>query len=128
MCIRDSFTVMSAFTLSADRLLLSYSVRRLLIFLRKLALRRGQRFVFETNNERFRQQVQLSFVRLLSSLVERGALAAFQVVCNDEVNTPNDEFNGRFVVALKVAPTLPVEFITVVMLRSGESLLEVRER
>ena len=119
---------MSAFTLSADRLLLSYSVRRLLIFLRKLALRRGQRFVFETNNERFRQQVQLSFVRLLSSLVERGALAAFQVVCNDEVNTPNDEFNGRFVVALKVAPTLPVEFITVVMLRSGESLLEVRER
>lgn len=122
------FTVMSAFTLSADRLLLSYSVRRLLIFLRKLALRRGQRFVFETNNERFRQQVQLSFVRLLSSLVERGALAAFQVVTNNEVNTPNDEFNGRFVVALKVAPTLPVEFITVVMLRSGESLLEVRER
>jgi hypothetical protein len=122
------FTLMSAFTLSADRLLVQISVRRLLIFLRKLALRRGQRFVFETNNERFRQQVQVSFERLLAALVERGALVAFQVVTNEEINTPNDEFNGRFLVALKVAPTLPIEFITVVMLRSGESLLEVLER
>jgi hypothetical protein len=122
------FRLMSAFTLSADRLLVQISVRRLLIFLRKLALRRGQRFVFETNNERFRQQVQVSFERLLAALVERGALVAFQVVTSEEINTPNDEFNGRFLVALKVAPTLPIEFITVVMLRSGESLLEVLER
>jgi hypothetical protein len=122
------FAAMSAFTLSADRLLLPISVRRLLIFLRKLALRRGQQFVFENNDERFRRQVQVSFERMLSVLVERGALAAFQVVTSEEVNTPNDAFNGRFLVALKVAPTLPIEFITVVMLRTGESLLEVLER
>jgi phage tail sheath protein FI len=122
------FTLMSGFTLSADRLLVQISVRRLLIFLRKLALRRGQRFVFESNNERFRRLVQVSFERLLQALVERGALAAFEVVTGDELNTPNDQFNGRFLVALKVAPTLPIEFITVVMLRSGENLLEVLER
>jgi phage tail sheath protein FI len=99
-----------------------------LIFLRKAALRRGQQFVFESNNERFRQQVQVSFERLMAALVERGALAAFQVVTSEEVNTPNDAYNGRFIVALKVAPTLPIEFITVVMLRAGESLLEILER
>jgi hypothetical protein len=124
----ERFTLLSATTLSADRLLLPISVRRLLIFLRKLALQRGQRFVFETNNQRFRQQVQVSFERLLTELVQRGALAAFQVVTNEEVHTPNDELNGRFVVALKVAPTIPIEFITVVMLRSGEDLLTILER
>jgi phage tail sheath protein FI len=119
---------LSAFTLSGDRLLLPISVRRLLIFLRKLALRRGQQYVFESNNAQFRRQVQVSFERLLAGLVERGALAAFQVVTSEEINTPNDAYNGRFLVALKVAPTLPIEFITVVMLRTGESLLEVLER
>lgn len=122
------FLALSACTLSADRLLLPISVRRLLIFLRKLALRRGQQYVFESNDERFRRQVQVSFERLLAALVERGALAAFEVVTSEEVNTPHDAYNGRFLVALKVAPTLPIEFITVVMLRTGESLLEVLER
>ena len=104
------------------------SVRRLLIFLRKLALRRGQQYVFETNNDRFRQLVQVSFERVMTTLVQLGALAAFQVQTGAEVNTPNDYDNGRFIIALKVAPTLPIEFITVVLLRTGESLLDILER
>lgn len=121
-------TLLSAHTLSSDRLLLQISVRRLLIFLRKLALRQGMRYVFETNNERFRQAVQASFESILTTLAARGALTAFEVVTGSEINTPNDYDNGRFLIALKVAPTQPVEFITVVLLRAGEGLLEVIER
>jgi phage tail sheath protein FI len=103
-------------------------VLRLLLYLRKLALQRGMRYVFETNNERFRQLVQHSFEYTLTVLTERGALNDFEVVTGSEINTPNDFDNGRFLIALKVAPTQPIEFITVVLLRAGEGLLEVIER
>jgi hypothetical protein len=122
------FTPLSAHTLSPNRLLLQVSVRRLLIFLRKLALRRGMQYVFESNDERFRQRVQASFERTLAALASRGALSAFEVSTGDDLNTPNDVDNGRFLIALKIAPTTPIEFITVVLLRSGEDLLQVLER
>ncbi|MFL5624905.1 MAG: phage tail sheath C-terminal domain-containing protein, partial [Ktedonobacteraceae bacterium] len=122
------FTLLSSHTLSYDDQLVQISVRRLLIFLRKLALRRGMRYVFETNNERFRQRVQASFESTLNALVARGGISAFEVVTDESINTPNDFANGRFLIALKVAPTLPIEFITVILLRSGEDLLNVIER
>jgi len=100
----------------------------LLIYLRKLALRRGEKYVFENNTPRFRQTVQVSFERSLTALMRRGALAAFEVSTGREANTENDEFNGRMIVTIKVAPTNPIEFITVVMLRAGDTLLEVLER
>ena len=121
------FTQMSAHTLSPDRLFVQLSVRRLLIYLRKLALRRGMEYVFEPNNERFRRRVQASLERALDGLAAGGALAAYQVVTGEGVNTPNDVDNGRFIIALKIAPTSPIEFITVALLRSGEGLLQAVE-
>jgi phage tail sheath protein FI len=126
--VPGQFTLLSAHTLSVDPLLLQISVRRLLIYLRKLALLRGNRYVFAANNESFRRRVQVSFENTLAALVGLGGLVAFQVVTGDEINTPNDYDNGRFLIELKVAPTLPIEFITIVLLRSGENLLEVIER
>ncbi len=122
------FTLMSAHTLSNDDTLLQVSVRRLLIFLRKLALRRGMRYVFEANNARFRRRVQASFERTLTQMMALGAVSAFQVVTDSSINTQNDYDNGRFLIALKVAPTIPIEFITVVLLRAGEDLLQVIEQ
>jgi len=121
------FVPFSAHTLSPDRQLLQVSVRRLLIYLRKLALRRGQRYVFEPNDERFRRRVEAAFERTLRGLLNQGALTAFQVVTGEGLNTPNDVENGRFLIALKVAPSVPIEFITVALLRSGEGLLQVLE-
>jgi uncharacterized protein len=121
------FALVSAHTLSLEDTFLHISVRRLLIFLRKLALFRGMRYVFETNNERFRARVQASFEATLRILVERGAIVAFEVVTGSQINTQNDYDNGRFLIAIRVAPTLPVEFITVVLLRAGEGLLEAIE-
>ncbi len=122
------FTLMSAHTLSYDNMLVQISVRRLLIFLRKLALRRGMRYVFESNTERFRRRVQTGLENTLNTLVTRGGIVAFEVVTDESVNTQNDIDNGRFLIAIKVAPTLPIEFITVILLRTGEDLLNVIER
>lgn len=119
-----SFTLLSAHTLTDDRALLQVSVRRLLIWIRKTALRLGQRYVFEVDNDQFRQLVQLRFDRLLRRLVDLGALAAYRVVVSP---TPADLDNGLLVVQLQVAPTSPVEFITVTLTRTGEGLLDVLE-
>ena len=53
--------------------------------------------------------------------------SAFEVITDSSVNTQNDYDNGRFIIAIRVAPTLPIEFITVVLLRTGEDLLQVIE-
>ena len=122
-----AFVGLSAHTLSTDPSLLQLSVRRLLILLRKIALQRGMRYVFETNTDRFRQMVRRSFERLLSTLTQLGAIVSFQVVTGGGVNTPDDIANGRLIVQLLVAPTNPVEFITVTLVRAGEGLLDVLE-
>lgn len=121
------FTLMSAHTLSLEDTFLHISVRRLLIFLRKLALLQGMRYVFEVNNERFRERVQASLEAILTTLADRGAISAFEVVTDSSINTQNDYDNGRFLIAIRVAPTLPIEFITVILLRAGEDLLSVIE-
>lgn len=121
------FTLMSAHTLTLEDTFLHISVRRLLIFLRKLALLQGMRYVFEVNNERFRERVQASLEAILTILADRGAITAFEVVTDSSINTQNDYDNGRFLIAMRVAPTLPIEFITVILLRAGEDLLTVIE-
>jgi phage tail sheath protein FI len=121
------FTTLSAHTLSGDPRLLQVSVRRLLILLRKVCLRLGARYMFEVNNNRFRQLVRMRFDRILTSLTDRGALHAFRVNTSEGLNTAEDQDAGRFIVSLQIAPTSPVEFITVTLLRSGEGLLDVVE-
>jgi Bacteriophage tail sheath protein len=121
------FTTLSAHTLADDPAQLQISLRRLLILLRKIALQQGQRYVFEVNNDRFRQLVRMRFTRILGTLAQRGAFLAYQVVTDGGVNTAADMDNGRLIVSLQVAPSSPVEFITVSLVRSGEGLLDVLE-
>ena len=122
-----TFTAASAHTLSGDPALLQLSVRRLLILLRKLALRQGMRYVFQTNTDRFRQLVRISFERLLTRLTQLGAMVDFRVVTDAGLTTVHDEDEGRLIVNLAIAPTNPVEFITVALVRAGEGLLDVLE-
>jgi uncharacterized protein len=117
------FVATSAHTLSADRSLLQLSVRRLLIWIRKLALREGNRLVFAADDERFRAQVGALFRRHLAGLQRAGALVAFEVVVAD-VSTAIGPDEGRVRIDLKVAPTSPIEFLTVSLVRAGDGLLQ----
>jgi len=127
------FRAMSAHTLSDERALLQLSVRRLMILLRKVVLDRGMDFVFETNHERFREGVRVAFLNLLRFMFERGAFSgptpevAYRVVTDASVNPPQSIEQGRFVAQIQVAPSQPMEFITVLLTRTGEGSLQATE-
>ncbi|MGH6831378.1 MAG: hypothetical protein ACREDG_09540, partial [Methylocella sp.] len=95
------------------------NVRRLSILLRRLALREGTGYVFEPNDAQSRNLVRHRFERLLADLYVRAALAgprpqaAYRVIIDESVNTPQSLDLGRFIVELRVAPSRPLAFLTV---------------
>ena len=120
------FLALSADTLSDDEELRPINVRRLLILLRRAALRLGNTFVFEPNDSILRRVVQGAFESIMHQLFVRGAFAgdtadsSYQVVTDDTINTADDYEQGRFRVDLKVAPAWPMSFITVRLVQEGE--------
>ena len=127
------FRAMSAHTLSEERQLLQLSVRRLMILLRKVAMERGMVWTFENNDERLRDGVRATLEALLRFMFERGAFAgrtpqeAFRVVTDGSVNTRQSIDQGRFIAQIQVAPSEPMEFITVLLSRASDGVLLVAE-
>lgn len=127
------FLVLSAETLSPDEDLRPINVRRLLILLRRLAHREGTRFVFEPNDDDFQSGVRRQFEQLLSGLYMRGAFAgrnageAYRVVADSSVNTQESLDQGRFIVELRVAPSQPLQFLTIRLAQSGPDDLRFQE-
>ncbi len=119
------FLVLNSDTLSDDPDLRQINVRRLLSLLRRLALKHGAEYVFEPNNERFRRSVQRGFNALLDKMFVRGAFAgatpatSYQVVVSDTINNFQSLEQGRFIVELRVAPSLPLKFVTVRLINAG---------
>lgn len=126
--------VLSEDTLSLDFDLRPINVRRLLILLRRLALRRGMTFIFEPLSDAFRRLVQREFEQTLYFLFQQGAFAgrtpasAYQVVTAAPVNTPRSLDQGHFFVELKVAPSLPMTFLTVRLVQAGDRLTATEGR
>ena len=123
------FMALRADTLdTADPTLRLISVRRLLILLRRLALRHGATYAFEPNSALLRGLVQHRFEQLLRGLYDRGAFSgsqpsqAYQVSTDAALNTPSSVEQGRLLVELRVRPSLPMEFITVRLLQHGSQL------
>jgi len=120
------FLVLDSDTLSADEDLQEISVRRLLILLRRLALQLGVTYVFEPNSDAFRRAVDRGFTEMLDGMFERGAFAgttpatAYQVVTDSSLNTPQSVDLGRFIVELRVAPSLPMRFLTIRLLQTSD--------
>jgi len=128
------FVVLDSDTLAADEDLQEISVRRLLILLRRQALRLGVTYVFEPNSAAFRRAVDRGFTEMLDGMFERGAFAgtnpatSYQVVTDSSLNTPQSVDLGRFIVELKVAPSLPMRFLTIRLVQTSDrtQALEVR--
>jgi phage tail sheath protein FI len=108
-------------------------VRRLLILLRRLAQRDGAEFVFQSNTTGLRYAVQRRFQDILANLFMLGAFAGdtqdegFRVVTDSSVNLPETVDQGRFIVELRVAPSLPLEFLTVRLVQTGGEILLTEE-
>ena len=120
------FLALNADTLSGEEELRQIGVRRLLILLRRLALRHGSAYVFEPNSPAFRRLVQRGFESVMDQLFARGAFAgatpasSYQVVTGAELNTRQSIDLGRFVVELRVAPAQPLTFLTIRLVQTGE--------
>ena len=120
------FLALSADTLSDEEELRQISVRRLLILLRRLALRHGSTYVFEPNSPAFRRLVQRGFESVMDQLFARGAFAgrtpaaSYQVVTGEELNPRQSVDLGRFIVELRVAPSRPLTFLTIRLVQTGE--------
>lgn len=120
------FIVLDADTLSADEDLQEISVRRLLILLRRQALRLGVTYVFEPNSAAFRRAVGRGFTEMLDGMFERGAFAgstpatSYQVVTDDSLNTAQSVDLGRFIIELRVAPSLPMRFLTIRLVQTSD--------
>ena len=82
----------------------------------------------------FRRTVQRSFEGLLARMHERGAFAgtrpddAYRVNTGSPPNTPQSIDAGRLIVEIKVAPSRPLTFLTVRLVRTGEGSLQVETR
>ena len=120
------FLTLNSDTLSNDPDLRQINVRRLLSLLRRLALKHGVTYAFEPNSRAFQRAVRRGFEALLNQMFTRGAFAgttptsSFQVVVDESLNTPPSIDQGRFIVDLRVAPSLPLRFLTVRLVQSGD--------
>ena len=117
----EGFTILNADTLGEDLDLRPINVRRLLMLLRRLALRLGPTFVFEPNDPAFHRQVQRTFQGYLEDLFRRGAFAGATPATSFQVTvgaTPEQIEAGQFVVEIKVAPSLPLTFVTIRLVQS----------
>jgi phage tail sheath protein FI len=127
------FMLLSADTLSLDPELRPINVRRLLILLRRLALREGANYVFQSNNEPFQRQVRRGFEQVLADLFRRGAFAgrtaaeAYQVGIDPTLNTSASIEQGRLIIELRVAPSRPLVFITVRLQQTGADGVSAQE-
>lgn len=114
---------LSAATLAPDDQLRPIGVRRLLTLLRRIVLRDGTELVFEPNAEALHRALQRRFEALMAELFARGAFAparrtdAFQVT----VDARAAEL-GQLAIELRVAPSRPLAFLLVRLLRSGDRL------
>ncbi|MCX7789848.1 MAG: hypothetical protein N2378_04340 [Chloroflexaceae bacterium] len=118
------FLTMSATTLSRDPELRPVGARRLLMLLRRLALRQGAGYVFEPNSEPFRRIVERDFAQLLGWMFERGAFAGAtpQSSFRVEVRASGGGEDGRLIVELRVAPSQPLVFLTVRLVQTGDRI------
>jgi hypothetical protein len=127
------FVYLDEDTLSLGEDLQPINVRRLIDLLRRLVLMYAPAYVFEPNDARLRRRIQRGFEANLRTMYSLGAFRgavpeqAFQVVSGDPPNTRQSTDQGRLVVELRVAPSLPMRFMTVRLVQGAAGGLETQE-
>ena len=125
--ITDGVTVFGQKTLqrtstSLDRV----NVRRLMLYLRKVAARAARAFLFEQNTPTLWKRVAGSFDGLLSDVQSRGGITDFRTICDETINTPERIDRNELWIRILIKPVKAVEFIQLdfVLMPTGATLLE----
>ncbi len=121
----DGFLTLAAETLADHPDWTAINVRRLFCLLRRVCRRRGSRYVFEPNGPVLRRAVERGFDALLGELFRRGAFAGATEAESFRVRAGGDGLGRRpdvLLVELRVAPALPLRFLTLQLLQQGEQI------
>lgn len=119
------FTMLDEDTLSEDADWRQVHVRRLMMLIRRAALRRGFTYVFEPNGDVTRRAVERSFSTMLDDLETRGAFASAQPGGAWRVQLPeaaNDRDEGRLTVEIAVAPANALRTLILRLTQIGNRL------
>lgn len=119
------FTMLDEDTLSSDADWRQVHVRRLMMLLRRTALRRGFTYVFEPNGDVVRRAITRSFSTMLDDLETRGAFASGQPGGAWRVQLPeaaNDRDEGRLTVEIAVSPASALRTLTLRLTQVGNRL------
>jgi len=104
-------------------------VRRLFILLRRLARREGERYTFEPNDLTLRRSLERCFDTLLQQLMQRGAFSgarasdSYLLRTASGVRASEEIERGECSLEIRVAPSRPLRFLTLRVLRSGEQMI-----
>ena len=119
------FTMLDEDTLSEDADWRQVHVRRLMMLIRRAALRRGFTYVFEPNGDVTRRAVERSFSTMLDDLETRGAFASAQPGGAWRVQLPeaaNNRDEGRLTVEIAVAPANALRTLILRLTQIGNRL------
>lgn len=128
---RDGFRLTAAQTLSTKGELRQLSVRRLMTMLAVALERQGQWLAFEPNTPALRGELKQAVTLLLRDLYRNGAFVgateeeAFWVQCDDALNPPWLQQQGRLVAEIGVSPAEPLEFIVLRLSRDAAGTVGV---
>lgn len=129
----DGVRLTAARTLSRDPAYRQLTVRRLVMMLRRTIEQRMQWVVFEPNHASLRADVRHQLEGLLQGLYRSGAFKgareeeAFFVRCDEVLNPQRVLDRGQLIVEIGIAPTEPIEFIVLRLMRSGDGTLTLEE-
>jgi hypothetical protein len=115
----QGYTLLSEETLSSNGELSPIHVRRLLILMRRIMLRLGEEFTFETNSQALRALVRQRCYSMLERMFKAGAFSgrsaadAFQVTVDDVDNPQASIDAGRLIIRVRIRPAQALRFITI---------------
>ena len=115
----EGYTLLSEDTLSSNPDLRPIHVRRLLILMRRIMLRLGEEFTFETNSLALRALIRLRCYNMLARMNQAGAFAgrsaaeSFQVSIEDNDNPQASIDAGRLIIRIRIRPAQALRFITI---------------
>jgi phage tail sheath protein FI len=128
---RDGFRLTAARTLASDPEYRQLSVRRLMTMLTLAIDRELQWLVFEPNTPALRDGLRRTLTDFLREQHRRQAFAgdseatSFFVRCDDGLNPPSSQAQGRLLAEVGVAPAAPLEYLLLRVTQDVDGALQV---
>ena len=123
--VQDGITVWGQRTLQREATALDrVNVRRLMLYLRKVAANFSRYFVFEPDDPATWRRVRFTFESLLADVQSRRGVRDYKVICDETINTQARVDRNELWVRILVRPTKAAEFIVVefVIMPQGATL------